>query len=520
MSDIDVVKENVQFEQLIRESNSNCVLKDEYLIPDTHPDVQEILTVESRPIITSREVIGDKIVLDGKVEYTVLYLAREESLVINSVNYTQKFTSNIDINQDEHKIICEAECSVEHIEASIMNERKILIQGIFNIDWELYKTNEFEFVKEIEGNDDVEVLKKTETINRISAKRELELTGKSVIRVGMDKPQISKILNCGLLLHKKEIKIVEEKIYLGCYCKLNILYKGEDEKDVVCIEDDIYLSKEESIQGISADMIPSVYFEILDDELMLEEDDLGEVRIINNEFVVKANVKVFSKENIDTIKDAYSPSLILDLKKDEYEVGVLQGSNCSETVVKDNIQLSDKDLKPEQIIYANAGIILTDKEITTDKVIIEGIIKADILYKTTDDEEYLSDIKGEIPFTSALDISGAKEGMKAIIRGAVESIDAAIEGNSIAIKTNISLSGKILYEINKEFICEVVEGEGEKPQKKASIIIYVVGEGDTLWGLAKKYNTTVADLAKINAFEESDDIKTGQKILIPGRAQF
>ena len=144
MSDIDVIKENVQFEQLIRESNSNCVLKDEYLIPDTHPDVQEILTVESRPMITSKEVVGDKIVLDGKVEYTVLYLAREEGLIINSVNYTQKFTSNIDLNQDEHKVICEAECKVEHIEAAIMNERKILIQGIFDIDWELYKTNEFE----------------------------------------------------------------------------------------------------------------------------------------------------------------------------------------------------------------------------------------------------------------------------------------------------------------------------------------------------------------------------------------
>ncbi|ETJ25317.1 LysM protein, partial [human gut metagenome] len=41
-----------------------------------------------------------------KVEYTVLYLAREEGLIINSVNYTQKFTSNIDLNQDEHKVIC------------------------------------------------------------------------------------------------------------------------------------------------------------------------------------------------------------------------------------------------------------------------------------------------------------------------------------------------------------------------------------------------------------------------------
>lgn len=520
MSDIDVIKENVQFEQLIRESSSNCVLKDEYLIPDTHPDVQEILTIQSKPTITNKEVVGDKIVLDGKVEYTVLYLAREESLVINSVNYTQKFTSNIDLNQDEHKVICEAECNVEHIEAAIMNERKILIQGIFDIDWELYKTNEFEFVKEIEGNDNVEVLKKTETINRISANKEIELTGKSVIRVGMDKPQISKILNCGLLLHKKEVKIVDDKIYLGCYCKLNILYKGDDTKDVVCMEDDIYLSKEEEIPGITADMIPSVYYDILDDELMLEEDDLGEVRIINNEFSVKANVKIFSQEKIDTIKDAYSPYTNLSLKKDEYLVGILQGTNSSESVVKDNVQLNDNDLKPEQIIYSNASIILTDKQIMTDKIIAEGIIKADILYKTTDEEKYMSDIKAEIPFSTSLDISGAEEGMKAIVRATIENIDASIEGNSIAVKVNIILGGKILYEVNKEFICDVEEEEGEKPEKKASITIYVVGEGDTLWELAKMFNTTVSELININGLDDSQYIENGQKIIIPGRAIF
>lgn len=520
MSDIDVIKENVQFEQLIRESNSNCVLKDEYLIPDTHPDVQEILTVESRPIITNKEIVGDKIALDVKVEYTVLYLAREEGLIINSVNYTQKFTSNIDLNQDEHKVICEAECKVEHIEAAIMNERKILIQGIFDIDWELYKTNEFEFVKEIEGNDDVEVLKKTETINRISANKELQLTGKSVIRVGMDKSQISKILNCGLLLHKKEVKIVDDKIYLGCYCKLNILYKGDDTKDIISMQDDIYLSKEEEIPGITVDMIPSVSFEILDDELMLEEDDLGEVRVINNELTVKANIKIFSQEKIDTIKDAYCPDAIIGLKKEKYELGVLQGANSSETLVKDNIQLSDTDLKPDQIIHSNASVILTDKSIMTDKILIEGIIKADVLYKTTDEEKNVSSIKAEIPFSSGLDISGASEGMKSIIRATIENVDATIEGNSIAVKVNVILSGKIMDEITKEFIYDVVEEEGEKPEKKASITIYVVSEGETLWKLAKKYNTTVNELIKINGLDESNSIECGQKLIIPGRAIF
>lgn len=520
MSEIDVIKENVQFEQLLRESNSNTVLKEEYLIPDTHPDVQEILTVEARPMITNKEIVGDKIILEGKVEYTVLYLAREDGLIANSVNYTQKFTSNIDLNQGEHRVICEVECKVEHIEAAIMNERKISIQGIFAIEWELYKSSEFEFVKDIEGTDDIEILKKTETINRISASEEVELTGKSMIRVGMDKPQINKILKCSLLLHKKEIKIVEDKIYLGCYCKLNILYKGDDSKDIICLEDDIYLSKEEESNGVTTDMIPSVSYEILNNDLMLEEDDLGEIRIINNEFVIKANVKVFSKENIDVVKDAYSPKFLIGLHKNEYEVGIIQGANTAETIVKDNIQLKDNDLKPEQIISANATIILTDKEVMNDKVMVEGIIKVDILYNTSDENKYLADVKSEIPFSAMVDVNGANQEMKAIVRANLENIDASIEGNSIVIKANLLLTAKICYEVNKEFISDVVEEDGDKPEKKASITIYVVGSEDDLWGLAKKYSTTVADLIKINNIENPDNIDIGQKLIIPGRAIF
>lgn len=520
MADIDIIKENVQFEQLLRESNSNTVLKEEYLIPDTHPDVQKILTVEARPMIINKELIGDKIVLEGKVEYTVIYLAREDGIVANSVNYNQNFTNNIDLNQGEYKVICEAQCNVEHIEATIMNERKISIQGIITIDWELYKSNEFEFVKDIEGNDGVEVLKKTETINKISANEDVELIGKCMIRVGMDKPQINKILKCSLRLHKKEVKIAEDKIYLGCYCKLNILYKGDDSKDIIPLEDDIYLSKEEEVKGITSDMIPTICYEISNNDLMLEEDDLGEVRIINDEFIVKANVKVFSKENIDTIKDAYSTKCLIGLKKEEHEVGILHGANSAESIVKYNIQLNDKDLKPEHIISANASIILTDKQVMKDRVAIEGIIKADVLYKTNDEEKYLANVKAEIPFSALIDIFGATEDMKSIVKGNLESIDASIEGNSIAIKATIILSGKILYEMNKEFISDIVEEEGDMPEKKASITIYVVGEGDTFWDLAKKYNTTVDNLIKINKVEDPGHIEQGQKLIIPGRAIF
>ena len=225
-------------------------------------------------------------------------------------------------------------------------------------------------------------------------------------------------------------------------------------------------------------------------------------------------------ENIDTIKDAYSNKCLIGLRKDEYEVGILHGVNNSEAIVKQNIQLKENDMRPDHIISANAAIILTDKQVMKDRVVVEGIVKADILYKTTNDEKYLASVKAEIPFTAAIEIFGADENMKSIVKANLENIEAAIEGNSIAVKAVIIISGKTLYEMNKEFISDAFEEEGDMPQKKASITIYVVGPQDTLWELAKKYNTTVADLVKVNKVEDSEHIQEGQKLIIPGRAVF
>lgn len=520
MSRIDAIKESMGFEQLIKESNSECILKEEYLIPDTHPDVQEVLTVEAKPVIVSKEFVGDKIAVEGRVEYTVLYLAREDGMVVNSVNYNEKFSSNIDLNQEEHKVVCELECKVEHIEATIMNERKISIQGVFGLFWEMYRNNEVEFVKEIEGTDDIEILKKTEQINKISANEEFELVGKSNIRVGMDKPQISKILNCSLLLHKKEIKILEDKIYLSCYCKLNILYKSDESKEIMSIEDDVYLSKEEDVKGVNSDMMYSVDYNIQNNDLMLEEDDLGEVRIINNEFVVKANVKVFSKENVDVIKDAYSPKFPIELKKEEYELGAIQGTNSTEIIIKDNIALNENNLIPEEIISCTGTLIISDKQVENDKIIAEGSLRVSVLYKTSDNDKYLASVKAEIPFNSIMDMQGAKNGMKAIIKCNIENLQATIEANTIAIKASAILCAKVCYEVKKQFICDVIEKEGEMPKNKSSVTIYVVDEKDTLWDLAKKYNTTIDDLLKINDIEDKEKLETGKKIIIPGRAIF
>lgn len=44
---------------------------------------------------------------------------------------------------------------------------------------------------------------------------------------------------------------------------------------------------------------------------------------------------------------------------------------------------------------------------------------------------------------------------------------------------------------------------------------HTVGDGETLWGIARRYETTVESLRRANNLDEDDQIQPGQKLRIP-----
>ena len=44
---------------------------------------------------------------------------------------------------------------------------------------------------------------------------------------------------------------------------------------------------------------------------------------------------------------------------------------------------------------------------------------------------------------------------------------------------------------------------------------YVIKKGDTLWNIAKKYRTTIDEIANLNKIEDVNRLQIGQRLLIP-----
>ena len=152
-----------------------------------------------------------------------------------------------------------------------------------------------------------------------------------------------------------------------------------------------------------------------------------------------------------------------------------------------------------------------------NKVIVDGVLKVDSIYACSDENKYLNTVSGDLPFECSIDIQNINDGMEENIYVNLENIQSTVEANTVAVKAVIYILAKVKEKTVKQYIKDI-EQKDEVKEKNASISIYVVQKNDTIWNLAKKYNTTMEDIIKINNIENPDIIYPGEKLIIPGRA--
>lgn len=516
---IELLKENIDYNQIIGQNTSDTVVKEEYIIPDTQPDVKKILMVDAKPNVTNTDIMQDKVYIEGDIEFNVLYLGiGDENSRVCGVTYTSKFSNYVDILGSEHDMTCFTNAYVEHMNCNIVNERKISVEGIVEVSAEIEKPCKIQMVNDVLGTGDIQFLRKQSKLDKLVNKSSMDLVGKSSVTIPMDKAQIDEVLKYDTNIHKKQIKILEGKVQVEAFVNIGVLYRDKDSREINFVSDDILVTGEESVEEAEPSMDYNVDFEIGASEFNLKEDDLGEKRIINSDILVKCDVELIKKEDANIIDDAYSPQSNLNLERQNYDVNMVYGHGFSETIVKENLDVQEDSPAPSEIVMCKGNVNITDQKLVENKVALEGIVNSSVVYRTSDDDKYVYTLNDELPFSCSVDIPGSKIDMMCNSKAYIENIEAAIEANTILIKAVVSLESRVFYTEHKDFIVNVTPVEGEAPEKKASITIYVVQKGDSIWKIAKKYCTTVENIIKANSMENSDEVLAGQKLLIPGRA--
>ena len=513
---VEFVRDIINYKELIGEGSSQTMVNGDIVLPERNPEISKVLNMNSRVTVNSCETTDDKIILEGKVDFDVLYASTIDNPGMFRVNASSNFTHNIQVPGAQDKMSCEVMPNIEHTEYELLTNKKIKVNAVIDMKGMVFKKSTAEAITDING-EDVQILKDTMRAEEFIAENtsESDIKGKIELTDGM--PEVKAIVRNDIYVHKSNVSVQEGKAIINGCVHVSIMYETVENPDMKNLEQDITFTNEVEMPGLKPGMRCDAAYKIMDTYNEVKENENAERKIIEVEVVLEMNAAAYAGKELPIIIDAYSQMERYELERQSLKSVSYFGEGTDSQSIKERLTLPD-DLEPiNEIKYVTASPIITEIKAIEDKVTAEGIVNFCIMYSAASEEGAMFSFEEEIPFRSTIDIPGARIEMLPKAEAYVEHISYdKVSQREVDVKTVIECLVKLFSKLTLDYVKTIQQSEIPANIKNMpSIVIYIVQPHDTLWKIAKKYCTTIEDIIKINDIDNPDIVTAGVKLLIP-----
>ncbi len=516
---MEILKKDITIDKKIGKETSQVLVEGDVIVPDTKPDIDMVLEANATSYIDSKEIVNDRITFKGNLDINVLFIAKGENKPVFNMQATYPINDFINMEGIDKSMTVFTTCNVTNLDYKLINDRKVSFRAILDVTSEVLSKENVEAVSTIEGLDEKQMKVTNININKVACTKFDRFNIKDDIEIYSGRPNVKEILDSSFNIANKEVKVQEEKITISGDIRASILYKSDEEDSLITyFEQEIPFNGAIEIDGSTEDMIGDVYLDIQEKNIQILEDVDGEPRIIGVDIYIGCNIKVSYEDEINVLEDAYALDKQINIEKNIQKYPVLVCKNKNQATIKEVSKLNEECPSILQVLKISGKPILDNIEVLEDRIVVEGVVECKILYITNNDEYPMYCFNLLIPYNQSIDAKGARADIdKVDINANLEHIGVnMLSDKDVEIRCVINFDTCVTKESEVSFITDIVFDDADQDflNSISSIIIYVVQSGDTLWDLAKKFNTTVDDIVKLNDIENPDLIYPGQKLLI------
>jgi hypothetical protein len=515
---VELIRNPLKVCRIVGENVYSTVVEEDINVSDVNPDVYKILASTATVLIRDCEVLSDKVLVNGQVLTNILYEADMEGKPMHSMDVSANLSQAIEIPGVRTKMKEFVNAVVQHVECSIINSRKLNMRVIVDIGCRVEELFDLELASDIRGLSDIQILREPCKIKQVVSYNRDQYNIREQLAVSPDKPGINKVLKTDFKTILKDDKIADGRVELNGLLAVNVLYEGVDEEGSInFLEFEVPLNQYIEVPAAERDM--ECVSEVSPGQFFLEvmENESGERKIISIDAVINVNTKVYRNAEEEVVADAYSPANVIELGKEMVKMNEYVGKGRSNTILKESISIGHGDPEIEKVCYVNATPVINETRILDDKVMVEGVLETDAIYMSSFSGEPMCSLREQIPFRHFVDIPGLRLGMQCMTKCNVESLNfAPMNSQMIELRIVLNVSAEAYKQTDKRLVNKVEEVEGVTIDQSRipAVTIYLVQKGDTLWSIAKRYNTTVDALVKLNNIENPSKVAVGMQIMI------
>ena len=173
-----------------------------------------------------------------------------------------------------------------------------------------------------------------------------------------------------------------------------------------------------------------------------------------------------------------------------------------------------EEIGDNKIYDVEVNPVITNQNVLTDRIIYEGELGVNLVFSSNTEGIETKSIS--IPFTFNMDFPGVNS--EANIDTLIEITNQnfiIMPDKSLDIKVDLVFTSVMSQNANIDIIDNIEEDSKELNRQQCSMVIYFVKPNDTLWKIAKRFGSTVDDIARVNDIADADNIQIGQQLFIP-----
>ena len=522
--DAELHYDNIRLRNRRRTWNYTLPFDETLLVPDTMPDMIQILFSEGRVTpsqpgkthYSSSDTYAGEILLftvyrpDGG-EGTPVDVVRSTITFETSACWGTSSAQNTSTSQADPDRIYYATVCLKEVEPSRLNERKFQVRGKLCIAVTEIQKTELHVLRDSSDKNLILKQEKKEAADLIFETEEFADIEQE-IAVEEGQPQPVRILKESFTITETHRQISSGKLIINGLLQIQILYLGEDderENQLCCRREKTEFTQFIPLQSqLNSDLIK---VDFSDDGLKLAIENQDTFQL---EGQVRIRIHGYGSKQIPVASDAYHKEKSIHFDRKVEALSCLTDVLSGEISAREVVNLTQQDQHPEKLICGS--ILPSNISVHPEhgRIVIEGTVPVRILSLDENGRAFV--IKSEVPLRGALDTSASPEALQEADLFTCSAIkDFWIDTiNSRQIEINVNATIEVWISETCEFTSlEHFTARGEDPHQPA-MAIYITSAGDSLWDVAKHYQCDADALVQLNQIDGDAPLAEGAKLLI------
>ena len=394
--------------------------------------------------------------------------------------------------------------NVKKIETKILNGRKINIKVILEVETRVYSNDSVDIISGVNNLDDIQILNNQKTVCLLLGEGNTKVYAKDTISIDQV-DDLAEIMKVEIKIVDREIKISYNKVLAKAEADVSIMYLTEDNR-IKNVSAKIPIMGFIDIENISEENICDLDYDIKNLLIKPNNQDSHSIYI---EAEVEIECSAYETKNINLIEDLYSISSNLNCK--QKEITTMSDKKNIKDVCKVNNTVLIPEIGNNMLYNVQTNPIILNETIRNGKIIFEGQLNLEFIYETAGG---LDSRTIDVPFNFEMLEDNIDNTCTIDSNISVKNDDFTVNNGNVDLSVDLEFNVSSCK--NKQLnIIDEIDVEESNDDNIYSMVIYFVKPGDTLWKIAKKFKSTVEDIASINEIDDASKIRVGQQLYIP-----